>query len=91
MLPVLFSLSRFLLEFCLGGASVGSISGALKGQTTETGFLRGVGVGAVTGAFTGVQLMEIILNGEPFSKVILMCLLCCESVTNANAVAGALF
>lgn len=55
--------------FYLGGAAIGVISGALKGQTTETGFLRGFGVGAVAGAVTGVQLMELILNGEPFSKV----------------------
>ncbi|KAL8462538.1 hypothetical protein ACS0TY_032738 [Phlomoides rotata] len=59
--------------FAIGGATVGVISGALKGQTTETGILRGVGVGAVTGAITGVQLMELILNGEPFSKVALIC------------------
>ncbi|XP_073047903.1 NEP1-interacting protein 1-like [Primulina eburnea] len=64
-----FAVAMLTCICALGGASVGSISGALKGQTTETGFLRGVGVGAVTGAFTGVQLMEIILNGEPFSKV----------------------
>lgn len=54
---------------CVGGAIVGVISGALKGQTTETGLLRGVGVGAVAGAITAVQLMELVLNGEPFSKV----------------------
>lgn len=53
----------------VGGAIVGVISGALKGQTTETGLLRGVGVGAVAGAITAVQLMELVLNGEPFSKV----------------------
>ncbi|KAL1537797.1 RING-type E3 ubiquitin transferase [Salvia divinorum] len=59
--------------FALGGAVVGVISGALKGQTTETGLLRGVGVGAVTGAITAVQLMELILNGEHFSKAALIC------------------
>ncbi|GFP79168.1 nep1-interacting protein 1 [Phtheirospermum japonicum] len=56
-----------------GGATIGVISGALKGQTTETGILRGVGVGAVAGAITGVQLIELVLNGEPFSKVALIC------------------
>ncbi|KAG6392028.1 hypothetical protein SASPL_146231 [Salvia splendens] len=59
--------------FALGGAIVGVISGALKGQTTETGLLRGVGVGAVAGAITAVQLMELILNGEHFSKAALIC------------------
>ncbi|XP_075477358.1 NEP1-interacting protein-like 1 isoform X1 [Primulina tabacum] len=59
--------------FALGGAMIGSIAGALKGHTTEAGMLRGVGVGAVAGAITGVQLMELIINGEPFSKVALIC------------------
>ncbi|GER32939.1 RING/U-box superfamily protein [Striga asiatica] len=54
--------------FALGGATIGVISGALKGQTTETGLVRGVGVGAVAGAVTAVQLIELILDGEPFSK-----------------------
>ncbi|KAL3632762.1 hypothetical protein CASFOL_025746 [Castilleja foliolosa] len=57
----------------LCGAIIGVISGALKGQTTETGILRGVGVGAVAGAITGVQLIELVLDGEPFSKVALIC------------------
>lgn len=48
---------------------MGSIIGAMKGQTTETGFLRGSGVGAVAGAITAVQLLESITNGEPLSKV----------------------
>ncbi|KAI3456930.1 hypothetical protein Pfo_013593 [Paulownia fortunei] len=68
-----FAVALLTCIFALGGATIGVISGALKGQTTETGLLRGVGVGAVTGAITGVQLMELILNGEPFSKVALIC------------------
>ncbi|KAJ6314037.1 hypothetical protein OIU78_017654 [Salix suchowensis] len=44
----------------------------MKGQTTETGFLRGSGVGAVAGAITAVQLLESITNGEPLSKVALL-------------------
>ncbi|KAG6794037.1 hypothetical protein NC653_004344 [Populus alba x Populus x berolinensis] len=58
--------------FSLGGALVGLIIGAMKGQTTETGFLRGSGVGAVAGAITAVQLLESITNGEPLSKVALL-------------------
>ncbi|KAL7130969.1 hypothetical protein ABFS83_13G167600 [Erythranthe nasuta] len=68
-----FSVALLTCIVALGGAIVGVISGALKGQTTETGILRGVGVGAVAGAITGVQLMELILNGEPFSKIALIC------------------
>ncbi|KAA8523678.1 hypothetical protein F0562_010101 [Nyssa sinensis] len=52
----------------LGGATVGIFTGAIKGQTTETGFLRGAGIGAMAGAITAVQLM---VHGEPFSKVAL--------------------
>ncbi|KAH6835612.1 hypothetical protein C2S53_007646 [Perilla frutescens var. hirtella] len=54
--------------FALGGGAVGAIAGAIKGQTTETGFSRGLFVGAVTGAVTGVQLMDL----HPFSKVALI-------------------
>ncbi|KAG8386126.1 hypothetical protein BUALT_Bualt03G0116600 [Buddleja alternifolia] len=68
-----FAIALLTCFFALGGAIIGVISGALKGQTTETGLLRGVGVGAVTGAITGVQLMELIANGEPFSKFALIC------------------
>lgn len=68
-----FAVALLTCIFALGGAIIGVISGALKGQTTETGLLRGVGVGAVAGAITAVQLMELILNGEPFSKAALIC------------------
>ena len=53
----------------LGGAIVGTITGAIKGPTTETGLVRGAFVGAVTGAITALQLMDMIIDGEPFSKV----------------------
>ncbi|KAI7981763.1 NEP1-interacting protein 2 [Camellia lanceoleosa] len=54
----------------LGGAGVGTITGAIKGQTTETGFVRGAAIGAVAGAVTAVQLMELTVHDEePFSKV----------------------
>ncbi|KAH6822795.1 hypothetical protein C2S53_017091 [Perilla frutescens var. hirtella] len=68
-----FAVALLTCIFALGGAIIGVISGALKGQTTETGLLRGVGVGLVAGAITAVQLMELILNGEPFSKAALIC------------------
>lgn len=52
-----------------GGALVGIIMGAINGQTTETGLVRGSFVGAITGAITALQLMDMMANGEPFSKV----------------------
>ncbi|KAL3508486.1 hypothetical protein ACH5RR_027887 [Cinchona calisaya] len=67
------AMSLLTCIFALGGATVGTISGAIKGQTTETGLFRGAGVGVVAGAITAVQLLELIVNGEPFSKVALIC------------------
>ncbi|PIN08178.1 hypothetical protein CDL12_19248 [Handroanthus impetiginosus] len=68
-----FAMALFTCVFALGGATIGAITGAIKGQTTETGFVRGFGIGTVAGAITGVQLMDLIANGEPFSKVALIC------------------
>lgn len=48
---------------------VGTVAGAIKGPSTETGLVRGACVGAITGAITALQLMDMIVNGEPFSKV----------------------
>jgi len=42
---------------------VGIFVGAIKGQTTETGFLNGAGIGAVTGALAA--------DCESLSKVML--------------------
>lgn len=50
---------------------MGTVIGAMKGQTTEIGFLRGSGIGAVAGAITAVQLLESVSDGEPLSKVII--------------------
>ncbi|KAM0040302.1 putative transcription factor C2H2 family [Helianthus debilis subsp. tardiflorus] len=51
------------------GALIGIITGAIKGQATETGMLRGAGAGAVSGAIVALQAVDMIANGEPFSKV----------------------
>ncbi|KAK4794111.1 hypothetical protein SAY86_012105 [Trapa natans] len=64
--------AAFACIFALGGALVGTIVGALKGQTTETGFVRGAGIGAVTGAVTALQLLELKFDGESLSKVALL-------------------
>ncbi|CAN1339734.1 NEP1-interacting protein 2 [Linum perenne] len=56
----------------LGGAVVGTIVGAMKGQTTETGFMRGSVIGAVSGAITSLQLLESFSDGEQLSKVALL-------------------
>lgn len=56
----------------VGGAMVGVFVGAIKGQTTETGFLNGAGIGAVTGAFAGIHLLESAADCESLSKVILI-------------------
>ncbi|CAA0833653.1 RING/U-box superfamily protein [Striga hermonthica] len=60
-------------EFYAVGATIGSFTGAIKGQTTETGIFRGFVVGAVAGAITAVELLDLISNGEPFSKIALIC------------------
>ncbi|KAI3768972.1 hypothetical protein L6452_00068 [Arctium lappa] len=65
-------MALFTCAFALGGAAIGIVTGAIKGQTTETGLVRGAGVGAVTGAITALQLMEMMANGESFSKVALL-------------------
>ncbi|WCJ32924.1 RING/U-box superfamily protein [Euphorbia peplus] len=64
--------AAFACILALGGALVGIIIGAIKGQTTETGFLRGSGIGAIAGAITAVQLMDSISeHDQSFSKVAL--------------------
>ncbi|KAI3879628.1 hypothetical protein MKX03_029356 [Papaver bracteatum] len=55
--------------FALGGAIVGMITGAITGQTTETGFVRGAGIGVVAGAIVAVELLESLLNGDSSFKV----------------------
>ncbi|XP_021906063.1 NEP1-interacting protein 2-like isoform X2 [Carica papaya] len=64
--------AAFTCTFAMGGAVVGIVVGAIKGQTTETGFLRGGGIGAVAGAITAVQLLESMVDGESLSKFALL-------------------
>lgn len=45
------------------------MSGAMKGQTTETGLSRGAAIGAVAGAVVSMEVLESCLQGELLSKV----------------------
>ncbi|XP_062079618.1 NEP1-interacting protein-like 1 [Humulus lupulus] len=59
----------FACILALGGAIAGMIHGAIKGQTTETGFLKGAITGGLAGAVAAIQLLESAVDGEPFSKI----------------------
>lgn len=64
------------LIFGTGGSIIGTIAGAIKGQTTESGFLDGAGKGAVTGAIAAIEMINFAAVGEPFSQVMLLILWC---------------
>ncbi|GAB4826594.1 hypothetical protein Ancab_033488 [Ancistrocladus abbreviatus] len=55
--------------FAFGGALVGGIAGAMKGQTTETGFCRGAAIGVISGAIVALELLDSIVSGHFSSKV----------------------
>ncbi|KAF3453467.1 hypothetical protein FNV43_RR03907 [Rhamnella rubrinervis] len=63
--------AAFICILALGGAIVGTILGAIKGQTTETGFLKGAGIGGLTGAIAAILLLDSAVDGEPLSKAAL--------------------
>ncbi|KAL5978599.1 Calcium-dependent protein kinase 15 [Asimina triloba] len=63
------ALASFTCIFALVGACVGVVTGAITGQTTETGFLRGAGIGAVSGAILSVELFESLIKGDTLSKI----------------------
>ncbi|XP_003617542.3 NEP1-interacting protein 1 [Medicago truncatula] len=69
---VLFA--TFTCILALGGSIIGTITGAIKGQTTEVGFLDGAGKGAIAGAIAAIEFMSFayVAVGEPFSKVALL-------------------
>lgn len=52
-----------------GGAGIGAVTGALKGQTTETGIVRGTVIGSLAGVVVAVELLDSCLQGELLSKV----------------------
>ncbi|KAK9706418.1 hypothetical protein RND81_07G123100 [Saponaria officinalis] len=65
------SLALVTLIFAFGGVIVGSIAGAMKGQTTETGLCRGAAIGAVSGAIVSLELLDSLFYGHFLSKVAL--------------------
>ncbi|XP_061342216.1 NEP1-interacting protein 1-like [Gastrolobium bilobum] len=67
---VLFSVFTCILA--LGGSVIGTIAGAIKGQTTEAGFLDGAVKGAIIGAIAGIELVSFSAVDEPLSKVALL-------------------
>ncbi|GAB4830869.1 hypothetical protein Ancab_004896 [Ancistrocladus abbreviatus] len=66
--------------FAFGGAFIGGIAGAMKGQTTETGFCRGAAIGVISGVIVALELLDSIINGHVLSKVALF-----GSIVNGKA------
>ncbi|GMH26882.1 hypothetical protein Nepgr_028725 [Nepenthes gracilis] len=66
--------------FAFGGALVGGVAGAVKGQTTETGFCRGAAIGVISGAIVALELVDSIITGHFLSKVALF-----GSIVNGKA------
>ncbi|TKY46887.1 NEP1-interacting protein 1 [Spatholobus suberectus] len=64
--------AEFTCILALGGSIMGIIAGAIKGHTTEAGFLDGVCKGAVTGAIAALELLNFADDDEPLSKVALL-------------------
>jgi len=44
--------------FCAVGTLLGALTGALIGQETESGFIRGAAVGAISGAVFSIEVFE---------------------------------
>ncbi|CAK8538807.1 unnamed protein product [Lathyrus sativus] len=65
-------LAVFIFVLALGGSIIGTIGGAIKGQTTETGFLDGACRGAIAGAIAAIEFVSFASVGQSFSKVALL-------------------
>ncbi|CAN6453520.1 unnamed protein product [Victoria cruziana] len=50
----------------LVGAVIGMIMGAMAGQTKETGFFRGAGIGAFGGVVLSMDVLESVVHGQTF-------------------------
>ncbi|KAG7539563.1 Zinc finger RING-type [Arabidopsis suecica] len=57
LLANLFS-ALFTFFFALVGTLLGALTGALIGQETESGFIRGAAVGAISGAVFSIEVFE---------------------------------
>uniref|UniRef100_A0A7N0ULH8 RING-type domain-containing protein n=1 Tax=Kalanchoe fedtschenkoi TaxID=63787 RepID=A0A7N0ULH8_KALFE len=62
-------LASLSCTFAIAGGIVGCITGAAIGQTTETGFCRGCGVGTISGSLVALELVDSIVNHNLLSKV----------------------
>lgn len=47
---------------CAVGSVVGAMTGALMGLATESGLIRGAGIGAISGAVFSIQAVESSLD-----------------------------
>lgn len=47
---------------CLVGTLLGAVTGALIGQETESGFIRGAAIGAISGAVFSIEVFESSLD-----------------------------
>ncbi|XP_057545167.1 NEP1-interacting protein-like 1 [Amaranthus tricolor] len=59
------------ITFAFGGVIIGSIAGAIKGHTTESGLCRGAAIGVMSGAILALELLDSLFNGHFLSKVAL--------------------
>lgn len=48
----------FILYVFSVGCLLGAMTGALVGQATESGFFRGAGIGAISGAVFSIEVFE---------------------------------
>lgn len=51
----------FTFFFAMVGSFLGAMTGALVGQATESGFFRGAGIGAISGAVFSIEVFEASL------------------------------
>ncbi|QHO18092.1 NEP1-interacting protein [Arachis hypogaea] len=51
----------FTFCFALVGTLLGAMTGALIGQETESGFIRGAAIGAISGAVFSIEVLNLLL------------------------------
>ncbi|XP_047179523.1 NEP1-interacting protein 2-like [Vigna umbellata] len=70
----------FTFCFALVGTSLGALTGALIGQETESGFIRGAAVGAISGTVFSIEVFELSLVLWQFDESGIGCMLYLESL-----------